>query len=352
MRPANGSPSPRSDGPHRPRGARNILAGVNDEPTEHQDSRRAALERALRWAEERTYPGGVFSAERIAELKGDTTVSVVIPVKEAGLTVGRVAASCVRLRESGAVDQVVVIDADSGDGSAAAAEQAGAEVHQEAELLTRFGDVQGKGDALWRSLSVATGDIVVFVDSDTEAFSESFVCGLVGPLLEDDSLMLVKGAFDRPFTSAGVRIEGGGGRVNELVARPLLNTYFPELAAVRQPLAGELAARRSALEQLPFRTGYGVEIQLLIDFHARYGLEAIAQSDLGERLNRHQHLHELAPMAFAVQRALMDRVPGTPAVSGDAFLGYVEGTPGLRDVPSTERPPLATLAPEGAPNGA
>lgn len=312
------------------------------------EERRFALERALEWARERTFEAGRYPAARLAEIKGARGVSVVIPVKEAALTVGRVAASCVRLREAGAVDQVLVVDAASADGSAEFAAQAGAEVFQEADLLPQFGPVQGKGDALWRALSVTEGEIVVFVDSDTEGFSESFVCGLVGPLLEEPALQMVKGAFDRPFTSAGVRIEGGGGRVNELVARPLLNTYFPELAAVRQPLAGELAARREALDAVPFRTGYGVEIALLIDFYERFGLDAIAQSDLGERLNRHQHLHELAPMAFAVQRALMERVdiPGVRGAASEEFLGYFEGEPELRSIPAEERPPLATI--EGA----
>lgn len=305
--------------------------------------RKQLLERALAWAEHKTYAASEFSPARVAELKGDRSVSVVIPVKEAALTVGRVVATCERLREAGAIDEVIAVDAASADGSAESAALAGATVHQESELLPEFGEVLGKGDALWRSLSVASGELVVFVDSDTEGFSEHFVLGLVGPLLEHDELMLVKGAFDRPFTSAGVRIEGGGGRVNELVARPLLNAYFPELAAVRQPLAGELAARRAALLELPFRTGYGVEIALLIDFFERFGLDAIAQSDLGERLNRHQHLHELAPMAFAVQRALLARVPGIPeaALSGFDFLGYFEGEPELRSVPAIERPPLA-----------
>ncbi len=314
------------------------------------EQRQAALARALEWARERTFDGAAYGAERLAELKREQRVSVVIPVKEAALTVGRVAASCLRLRDAGAVDEVLVIDADSADGSAEFAAQAGAEVHQESELLPEQGPVHGKGDALWRSLSVASGDIVVFVDSDTEGFSEAFVCGLVGPLLEEDRLQLVKGAFDRPFTSAGVRIEGGGGRVNELVARPLLNTYFPELAAVRQPLAGELAARRDALTTVPFRTGYGVEIALLIDFYTRFGLEAIAQSDLGERLNRHQHLHELAPMAFAVQRALLDRVELLPAgaLPGDEFLGYVEGRPEISSIPAFERPPLSSIGTEAA----
>ncbi|MFT4049330.1 MAG: glucosyl-3-phosphoglycerate synthase [Solirubrobacterales bacterium] len=316
------------------------------------EERTAALERALQWARERTFEAGRYTASSLAEVKGERSVSVVIPVKEAALTVGRVAASCMRLREAGAVDQVLVIDADSADGSAEFAAQAGAEVRQEAALIPSAGPVKGKGDALWRSLSVATGEIIVFVDSDTEGFSESFVCGLVGPLLEEASLQMVKGAFDRPFTSAGVRIEGGGGRVNELVARPLLNTYFPELAAVRQPLAGELAARREALASVPFRTGYGVEIALLIDFYERFGLAGIAQSDLGERLNRHQHLHELAPMAFAVQRALMARVEGGDVREpSDEFLGYFEGEPELRTIPAEERPPLDAYS-GGASDGA
>jgi glucosyl-3-phosphoglycerate synthase len=190
----------------------------------------------------------------------------------------------------------------------------------------------------------------VFVDSDSEVFDGAFVTGLAGPLLTDPSLQLVKGAFDRPFTSAGVRIEGGGGRVNELVARPLLNMYFPELAAVRQPLAGEIAARRSALTQMPFCTGYGVEMQLLIEFYKRFGLDAIAQSDIGERLNQHQQLEDLAPMAFAVLSALLagsEHPPPELAGSGE-FLGYFEGEVGVRDVTPQTRPPLDSL---GGPNG-
>ncbi len=302
--------------------------------------RQEALKRALEWSQRRTYDGARYDAARVADLKGATSVSVVIPSKETALTVARVAGSCVQLREQGLVDEVVVVDADSADQSADFAERAGALVVQEAELLPAAGPTLGKGDALWRALSVAGGDIVVFVDSDTEGFSGDYVLGLIGPLLEESSLQLVKGAFDRPFTSAGVRIEGGGGRVNELVARPLLNSFFPELAAVRQPLAGELAARRDALLALPFQSGYGVEIALLIDFYECYGLDALAQADIGERLNRHQHLHELAPMAFAVQRALLDRA-AVAAGAGDDFLGYFEGSAQLQQIPQVERPPLS-----------
>lgn len=307
------------------------------------------LARAEQWARSNTFDGAEYDAARVAELKGDATISVVIPVKEAALTVGRVAASCLRLRDAGAVDEVIVIDADSADGSAQSARSVGAEVHQESELLAEFGVPAGKGDALWRGLSVATGDIIVFVDSDSEVFDGTFVTGLAGPLLTDPSLQLVKGAFDRPFTSSGVRIEGGGGRVNELVARPLLNMYFPELAAVRQPLAGEIAARRPALAELPFATGYGVEIQLLIAFYKRFGLDAIAQSDIGERLNQHQQLEDLAPMAFAVLSALLagsEHPPPELAASGE-FLGYFEGEIGFRDVTHQLRPPLDSLGGAG-----
>ncbi|MGH2960368.1 MAG: glucosyl-3-phosphoglycerate synthase [Solirubrobacterales bacterium] len=316
-----------------------------------QSEVRAELARSEAWASSNTFDGADYDAARVAELKGTTTISVVIPVKEAAMTVGRVAASCLRLRDAGAIDEVIVIDADSADGSAQAAIAVGADVHQEADLLSEFGGPAGKGDALWRGLSVARGEIVVFVDSDSEAFDGSFVTGLVGPLLTEPTLQVVKGAFDRPFTSSGVRIEGGGGRVNELVGRPLLNMYFPELAAVRQPLAGEIAARRAALVDLPFATGYGVEIQLLIDFYKRFGLDAIAQSDIGERLNQHQQLEDLAPMAYAVLSALLSRTEQPPpelAEAGD-FLGYFEGEVGYRDVTPQQRPPLSSL---GSSSGA
>ncbi len=310
-----------------------------------QTAARGELARAEQWARSNTFDGSEYDAERVAEIKRETTISVVIPVKEAAMTVGRVAASCLRLRDAGAIDEVIVIDADSEDGSAHAASSVGAKVFQESELLTEFGAPAGKGDALWRGLSVSSGDIVVFVDSDSEVFDGTFVTGLAGPLLTEPSLQLVKGAFDRPFTSAGVRIEGGGGRVNELVARPLLNMYFPELAAVRQPLAGEIAARRSALVELPFATGYGVEIQLLIDFYKRFGLDAIAQSDIGERLNQHQTLEALGPMAYAVLTALLagsEDAPAGLAESGE-FLGYFEGEIAYRDITPELRPPLASL---------
>lgn len=319
--------------------------------THHEGaSQQRALARAQSWAATRTHAASEYPAESIPSMKGSTSISVVIPAKSVGDTIANIVAECVALRTAGAIDEVIVIDAGSIDDTAAIAEAAGATVHQQDSLLAQYGEVLGKGDALWRSLSVATGDIIVFVDGDTEEFGRHFVTGLVGPLLSDPQIKLVKGSFRRPFTNGDLRVADGGGRVNELAARPLLNIFFPELAAVNQPLAGEIAARRSALEQLPFCTGYGTEIQLLIDFYKRFGLDAIAQTNLGERINRHQPLHDLGAMSFAVTRAVLARVDRVDLDYGDhtEFLNYVNGELRQRSAELTERPPANLLEPTGA----
>lgn len=311
------------------------------------DGRRVALDRAQSWAATNSFAADAFRAPT-AERR--PRISVVIPAKQVAATIERVVSECVALREAGAIDEVVVIDAGSTDGTGRIAAAAGAGVDDESELMPSFGEVLGKGDAMWRSLSSTTGEIVVFVDGDTEGFDRQFIVGLIGPLLADERLQLVKGAFSRPYVSGAMRVEDAGGRVNELMARPLLNFFFPELAAVRQPLAGEFAARRSALESLPFCTGYGTEIQLLVDTYNEFGLDAIAQCDLGERINRHQPLAALGPMAFAVARALLSRVDrlGIELSSvGDEFLSLAGSEHQLQDVPLVERPPLNTLAKVG-----
>jgi glucosyl-3-phosphoglycerate synthase len=320
-----------------------------DGPHQGGGAQQRSLARAQSWAATRTHAASEYSTARIAS-RGATAVSVVIPSKSVAATIGNVVSECAALRDAGAIDEVIVIDAGSEDGSAEIAEQAGATVHQEDALLTQYGPVLGKGDALWRSLSVVSGEIVVFVDGDTDEFGGHFVTGLVGPLLEDPGIQLVKGSFRRPFTDGSMRVNDGGGRVNELTARPLLNVFFPELSAVNQPLAGEIAARRDALEQLPFCTGYGTEIQLLIDFYKRFGLDAIAQTNLGERINRHQPLHDLGVMAFAVTRAVLARVEGIELeyAQHPAFLNYVDGELQLRPAGLVERPPANLLEPTGA----
>jgi glucosyl-3-phosphoglycerate synthase len=190
--------------------------------------------------------------------------------------------------------------------------------------MPSYGDVLGKGDAMWRALSVLRGDVVCFVDADTEHFGPQFACGLVGPLVVDPAVRFVKGFYRRPFRLGDEIAPEGGGRVTELTARPALQLFYPELAEVRQPLAGEIAARRELLEQLPFATGYAVEVAMLIDAWTVAGADAIAQVDLDVRQNRHQPLSELGPMAAAV-------------------LGAVVSRAGVTDTPMVERPPMASL---------
>jgi glucosyl-3-phosphoglycerate synthase len=212
----------------------------------------------------------------------------------------------VRLRERGVLDQVVVVDA-STDGTGDIAARLGAEVYAQAALMPSFGPVLGKGDAMWRALSVLRGDVICFVDADTERFGPHFACGLVGPLVLDPELQFVKGFYRRPFRLGDEIAPEGGGRVTELTARPLLKLFYPALADIRQPLAGEIAAHRDLLERLPFATGYAVEIAMLIDAYELAGPGAIAEVDLDERQNRHQPLSELGPMATAVMQAVLDR---------------------------------------------
>jgi glucosyl-3-phosphoglycerate synthase len=250
-------------------------------------------------------------------------VSVCVPARDEARTIAPIVESLVRLRELGAIDEVVVVDASS-DGTGEIAARLGAEVHAQGELMPEFGEVLGKGDAMWRALSVLRGDVVCFVDADTERFGSHFACGLVGPLVVEPSVQFVKGFYRRPFRLGDEVAPEGGGRVTELTARPALELFYPQLADVRQPLAGEVAARRELLERLPFATGYAVEIAMLIDAYERAGIDAIAQVDLDERQNRHQPLSELGPMATAVLRAVLSRA-------------------GAAETAVVERPPMASL---------
>ena len=258
-----------------------------------------------------------------------------VPAREEAATIAGVVAPLMQLVEAGAIDQVVVLDDDSRDGTGAIAADLGAEVVRPAALMPEFGPVRGKGDAMWRGLSVVRGELVCFVDGDSEDFGAHFACGLVGPLVCERGVQFVKGFYRRPFKSAGDAITPtGGGRVTELAARPLLQAFYPELAAVRQPLAGEIAARRDLLEQMAFCTGYAVEMGLLLDVHAAAGIEALAQVDLDSRQNRHQRLEDLTPMAAAVLAAVTSRLRREGRLADE---GGDDGLP--------ERPPLAALRP-------
>jgi len=301
--------------------------------------------RARSWYASNTYAHTDFSPARLAAER-TVSVSVCLPARNEAATIGGILDSLLGLRASGVIDQVVVVD-DSTDGTGQIAHDRGAEVHIQEKLMAELGPVLGKGDAMWRSLPTLTGDVVCFVDADTERFGAHFVCGLIGPLLcRPDEIGFVKGFYRRPFKVGGLTLPDGGGRVTELTARPLLNLFYPDLAAVAQPLAGQIAARRDLLERLPFVTGYGVDIALLIDTYRSAGLDAIAQVDLAERQNAHQSLRELGPMAFSVLRALAsrlereDRLQG-PLPTGFLMPGELDAGPAPEDV--VERPPLVTL---------
>jgi len=305
------------------------------------------------WLARRTYAAADFPLERLLAAKGATTVSVVLPAREVAETVGPTVAALVPLRDAGLLDELVVVDAASQDGTAAIAARAGATVVQEAEVLPEHGPVRGKGDAMWRALRVTRGDVVAFLDADSADFQAGFALGLLGPLLTDPAVAFVKGAYRRPLTVGAEVVPEGGGRVTELLARPLLNLRVPELAGVVQPLAGECAARRTLLEALPFPVGYGVEIGLLIDALRHAGLDALAQVDLGTRRNAHQPLHALSAMAYAVLIAAERRIDGVRDAAGTAggaldapgplLRPAADGSLARAEVAVEERPPLRAL---------
>lgn len=300
-------------------------------------------ERARRWHESRTFHHSDFPPERLA---ADRTrvVSVCVPARNEEGTIGAIVADLVGLRESGAIDEVLVVDAGSSDRTAEIASAAGADVRQEATLLPEHGPVLGKGDAMWRALSVLRGEVIVYLDADSEGFGPHFACGLAGPLVcGPPGIEFVKAFYRRPLRLGEVSLPEGGGRVTELMARPLLNLFYPQLAGVRQPLAGEFAATRDLLHRLPFATGYAVEIAMLIDAWKEVGLDALAQVDIEMRQNRHQPLGDLTPMAYAVLQAVALRLEREGRLEDlDAMDLLLPSDEGLaeRSVPMVERPPL------------
>jgi glucosyl-3-phosphoglycerate synthase len=298
---------------------------------------------ALSWHRTHTFHHSSFPVEALAAGR-EGTVSICLPARNEAEAIGRNLEQLLPLVEAGAVDELVVVD-DSTDGTAEIAEALGVEVYPQSSLLPEFGPVAGKGDAMWRALSILHGDVICFLDADSEDLGPHFACGLVGPVLRGQAQM-AKAFYRRPFRVGGLRLPEGGGRVSELTARPLLNAFYPELAGFLQPLAGEFAARRTLLESLPFPTGYGVEIGLLIDTWRAVGLEGLAQVDLNVRQNRHRPLCELAPMASAVLAAVAARLvrEGRLTLATETgFLVPFEGGLVPQAIEYEERPPIATL---------
>lgn len=261
---------------------------------------------------------------------GGLTVAVVLPALNEEATVGKIVATIVNelLLPGGSalagvdpdagrfVSEVVVVDSGSTDDTARVATAAGARVVSKRDVLPGVTPLPGKGDSMWRGLAATTSDVVVFIDADLQSFSADYVTGLVGPLAANPMLQLVKAVYERPLVAGETVVPAGGGRVTELLARPLINRFWPELAAVVQPLAGEYAGRRALLESLPFPCGYGVELALMVDTYERHGLAALAQVDLGVRVHRHHDDQGLGVMAAEILDTALRRVPGLATRAG------------------------------------
>jgi glucosyl-3-phosphoglycerate synthase len=307
--------------------------------------------RAAEWYERHRSTWRDWPLPRLLESKSrlDSRISLVIPARDEADTIGEIVATLWRalVKEAPLLDQLVVIDSDSTDRTASVAAHAGAEVYRAAEIAPEVGSHPGKGEAMWKSLFVTDGDIIVFVDGDLTGWGPHFVTGLIGPLLADPSTQLVRAAYTRLRTHADGATSPDGGRLTEYVARPLLSLFWPELAGVAQPLAGEWAARRGLLESLPIPIGYGVELSTLIDTATRYGLDAIAQVHLGSRAHRHRSDRDLAVTAAELLALAESR--RHPVGVEHAQLNQFEAgdavwpEPVTREVPVFERPPATSI---------
>lgn len=266
-----------------------------------------------RWFAENTFHSREFvDLEWLVETKQNQglTISLGLPALNEAETVGKVIQTIktALMDEVPLLDEMILIDSGSVDKTRQIARDLGIPVYIHPEILPQYGVYQGKGEALWKSLYVLSGDIIVWVDTDIKNIHPRFVFGVLGPLLSDSAIQYVKGFYRRPLRQGDKILAGGGGRVTELTARPLINLFFPELSGVIQPLSGEYAGRRSALEKLPFFTGYGVETGLLLDLLDQYGLKAIAQVDLLERVHHNQPLPSLSKMSFAIMQVVFNRL--------------------------------------------
>jgi len=273
------------------------------------------------------------SIDEMLAAKGATTVSVCLPARNEEATVGEIVTSLITdTLRAGLVDEVIVIDDHSTDRTADRASAAGATVIDAATVLAGFTRGHGKGEVLWKSLHVSSGDIVLWCDADLREFRSHLVTGLLGPLLCEPDVELAKGYYRRPEQG-----DTGGGRVTELAARPLLSLLFPALAGLHQPLSGEYGGRRSVLERLPFVQGYGVEIGLLLHYLHQRGTTGLVQVDLDERHHRHRPLDQLGPQAMAVAQTILRHAEAR----GPHHDGRTTMVPAVADLLRPGRPPVA-----------
>jgi glucosyl-3-phosphoglycerate synthase len=277
-----------------------------------------------------------------------TAVSVVIPTHNEAATIGAiVAATKSRLMdELPLVDEIVVIDSRSVDGTADIARAAGARVFEHDAIAAPSDPMRGKGVALWKALFVTRGDIIVCIDADIKNFDVHFIYGLIGPFLQNDATLFAKACYRRPFIIDGNTYDNYGGRVTEILVRPLLSAFVPELAAIHQPLSGEYAFRREPIEAIPFSSGYGVEIGLIFDLYRNYGLECFAQVDMGVRHHRNRPVWELGKMAFGILQTMFRKLERENIVSANVPIQDIMislGPSGLEQtsIDEVELPPKA-----------
>jgi nucleotide-binding universal stress UspA family protein len=318
---------------------------------------RAVPTRVERWFGESNFHHAEFAdLRRLVQLKEKQglTISLVLPTLNEEETIGPIVARAIRemMGRVPLLDEILVIDSSSTDRTREIAEAEGARVVRHSEVLDRYGSFRGKGEGLWKSLYETSGDLIVWADTDVRNWHPRMVYGTLGPLLTEPRLQYVKGYYQRPIVEGGVLKEGGGGRVTELVARPLINLFYPELSGFIQPLSGEYAGRRSLLEAIPFFTGYAVEIGHLIDAAERVGLEGLGQVDLERRVHRNQELEGLSRMSFVILQAVMKRLEERRKARLFAELGSTMKLPrsghgrlGLEviELADQERPPMIRI---------
>jgi len=266
-----------------------------------------------KWFAENTYHSREFAdLEHLVRIKKEQNlvISLGLPALNEEATVGMVieVIKSALMDEIPLLDEIVLIDSGSVDYTREIARDCGIPVYIHQDILPQYGSNIGKGEALWKSMHVLRGDIVAWVDTDIRNIHPRFVYGILGPLLINPRIQYTKGFYRRPLKEGGKTLAGGGGRVTELTARPFLNLFFPELSGLIQPLSGEYAGRRSALERMPFFTGYGVETGLLIDLLNEFGLQSIAQVDLLKRVHHNQQLPSLSKMSFAIMQVVFSRL--------------------------------------------
>jgi glucosyl-3-phosphoglycerate synthase len=338
-----------------------ILAVKNRRPMPHATPDETTGTQAISILVDKWFAENTFHADEFADLKqlislkekNGHTISVALPSLNEEETVAKVISTLKRalMKEVPLLDEIVLVDSNSSDRTREIAAAEGIPVYIQQQLLPELGTRTGKGEGLWKSLLVTSGDIIAWIDTDIVNIHPRFVYGILGPLLLTRHIQFVKGFYRRPLKLGNKIQAGGGGRVTELTARPLLNLFYPELSGVVQPLSGEYAARRSFLEQVPFFSTYGVETGLLIDVFDMYGLSAIAQVDLLERIHHNQSLEALSKMSFIILQAFFRKLEkryGQFMEDVNKTMKLIRHEPGgyfleVEEIIEHERPPMIEI---------